>query len=79
MSSAGQPTIHLSPFTKWEYHVLAIDVGLGFLGPKLDIQLLGESLNRLGQEGWELVNTEDLNRREGGSHELVLIFKRPQR
>lgn len=55
MSSAGQPTIRLSPFTKWEYHILAIDVGLGFLGPKLDIQLLGETLSRLGREGWELV------------------------
>jgi hypothetical protein len=78
MSSAGQPTIRLSSAPTWEYHVLAIDVGLGFSGPKLDIPLLGEALNRLGREGWELVNTEDLNRREGGSHELVLIFKRPQ-
>jgi hypothetical protein len=78
MSSAGQPTRRLSPFTRWEYHVLAIGVGSGFTGPKLDIQSLGESLNRLGEDGWELVSSEDMNRREGGSQELVLIFKRPQ-
>lgn len=79
MSSAGQPTIHLSPYTTWEYHVLSIEVGLGLIGPKLDIQRLGEELNRLGQERWELVNAEDINFRGGGSEELVLIFKRPQR
>jgi hypothetical protein len=76
MSSAGQPTIRLSPpYTQWEYHVLAIGVRSGLTGPDLNIQALGEALNRLGQEGWELVNTVDINRRSGASHEVLLLLK----
>jgi len=43
---------------------------------KLDGNSLMEKLEEYGSDGWELVNTVDTNLREGGSNELVLIFKR---
>ena len=77
MSSAGQPTVRLTPQRpQWEYHVLAMDIGGAFFGPNVDVDALGEALNRLGREGWELVGSLDTNRHQGGSAEMVLMFKR---
>jgi hypothetical protein len=77
MSSAGQPTVRLGPTRpQWEYHVLAMDVDSTFFGPNVDVDALGAALNRLGQDGWELVGTVDINRHQGITKELVLLFKR---
>ncbi|MEM7478808.1 MAG: DUF4177 domain-containing protein [Planctomycetota bacterium] len=34
-------------------------------------------LNRLGWDGWELVNVFDTNRHSGGTRFIVAVFKRP--
>ncbi|QUY41407.1 DUF4177 domain-containing protein [Acaryochloris sp. 'Moss Beach'] len=39
---------------------------------------LDEYMNQLGAEGWELVSAFDINRHQGGSQDVVAIFKRQQ-
>ena len=53
-----------------------MDVDSSFFGPNVDVDALGAALNRLGQDGWELVGTVDVNRHQGSTHEIVLLFKR---
>jgi hypothetical protein len=62
---------------RWEYHIEYIDVR-GFFGPSIDPEALTTMLNRVGQAGWELVNTTDINRGHGASGHLMFIFKRPK-
>jgi hypothetical protein len=79
MSSAGQPTVRLTPQRpEWEYHVVAIESGRLFSAPTVDVGELGEVLNRPGRDGWEPVNSLDINRHQGASSEIVLLFKRPR-
>lgn len=63
---------------KFEYKVLTMDIrqGWSLTAVKLDGNSLMEKLEEYGSDGWELVNTVDTNLHEGGSNELVLIFKR---
>ena len=43
----------------------------------MDHRKVGEDLNQLGAEGWELVNVFDTNDRSGRTVQLVGVFKRP--
>ena len=63
---------------KFEYKILTMDIrqGWSLTAEKLDGDILMEKLDAYGSDGWELVNTVDTNLREGGSNELVMIFKR---
>lgn len=78
MSSAELPTVRLSDQTRWEYRVASINVG-GLFGPAVDVNELATYLNGSGDDGWELISVEDLNRNSGATVELLLIFKRPRR
>lgn len=63
--------------TQWEYTTIRFDT-LGFLRPKLDPTAFDAELNRLGQDGWELVSMMDLNLGNGVTFSLVATFKRPR-
>ncbi|MFA9477252.1 hypothetical protein ACERK3_02975 [Phycisphaerales bacterium AB-hyl4] len=58
---------------RWAYKVVAfhhvLDEDFSFRGRDEEYQQLEEHLSRLGEEGWELVTTD----------ETMLIFKRPLR
>ena len=48
-----------------------------FQAGKLDGQKFNDRLNRFGEEGWELVNVFDTNMFQGGTRDVVAVFKRP--
>jgi hypothetical protein len=43
---------------------------------KLNHHEFTETLNKLGQQGWELVNVFDINRGQGHTCDVVAVFKR---
>jgi Domain of unknown function (DUF4177) len=61
---------------QWEYKTVKVDT-YGFLGGILDTNKFDSELNRLGQQGWELVSTFDTNMNNGVSREAIAVFKRP--
>lgn len=63
---------------KFEYKVLKLDLRghLFSSGGKVNVDLLNSHLAKLGEEGWELVNTVDTSKGHGSSRDLVLIFKK---
>ncbi len=48
----------------------------GFWSGKVDTSELELYLNKLGFEGWELVSSFETNTYQGGTNEIVIIFKR---
>ncbi len=56
---------------KWEYKYLHID---SKISDKKTINLLNEELNKLGEEGWELVNFTTILLGD----RYAFIFKRPK-
>ncbi len=79
MSSEGLPTVRLSdPGIRWEYRVTLVPV-TGLFAPNLDVDELGEYLNARGDEGWELVTAELINRGSEMAADLLAILKRPRR
>jgi hypothetical protein len=71
--SSGQPAMRLPE--RWEYRVSVMGVG-GLFGPAIDGDELSAYLNRVGDEGWELVSIVDLNRMQGKTAGLLLTLKR---
>ena len=63
----------------FEYKVVETKAEQGWFSMKFSWTEIEVELNKLGQEGWELVNTVDLSRYQGGSTEVVFIFKREKR
>lgn len=49
----------------------------GLIGKRVNPKKLTKSLNELGEEGWELVNSFETNEDEGETKDVFLIFKRP--
>lgn len=49
----------------------------GWFGGKIDGEQFNTRLNELGEQGWELVSAFDTNRQEGGTRDVVAVFKRP--
>lgn len=79
MTSAGMPTTPLGRAPEhWEYHVIRLNVDTLF-GPDIDPDSLRETLDAVGQDGWELVNSIAITRGNGRTSELVFLFKRPYR
>ena len=77
MSSAGLPTTRLNaPNDRWEYHVVYFNVSTLLFGPEIKPDEMRERLDAAGADGWELVNTVDVNRGRGNTSELIFIFKR---
>ncbi len=62
---------------KWEYATVTFEAKGWFLGGKLDGEQFNNRLNKLGQEGWELVSVFDTNMHEGVTRYVVAVFKRP--
>ncbi|MBQ1447823.1 MAG: DUF4177 domain-containing protein [Erysipelotrichaceae bacterium] len=60
---------------QYEYKVITFDTK-GFFGGNVDVDLVEEELNELGEEGWELVSCTNTNQSYGSSKSLVCIFKR---
>jgi hypothetical protein len=63
---------------RWEYKTIEFGKRGAFLGLlKVEASALSDALNKLGSEGWELVNS--VSPIGGGNTSgLVLIFKRPR-
>lgn len=68
-------TYSSSPNQRWDYYVMHVDVS-GFFGPNINPQQLGDYLSEAGNDGWELVNTVDINQGEGRTTAILAIFKR---
>jgi len=62
---------------QWEYKTVMIKATGWFSGGKVDVNVLDERLNALGQDGWELTSGFDTNKLYGETRDVVLIFKRP--
>ena len=76
MSSEGQPTIRLAnDRDRWDYRVMLMGVE-GFFGPKVDLDELGNYLDKAGNSGWELITVVPITRGEGRTAELMGILKR---
>lgn len=60
--------------TQWEYHIINIRSENYRLDPNAT-----QEMNRLGEEGWELVSTTSVNFKSGASDNLAMVFKRPVR
>ena len=61
----------------WEYEVLSFEAKGLFQGSELDIQKYGETINRFGSEGWEVISVMDTNYSGGETHQVIVTFKRP--
>jgi hypothetical protein len=68
----------LPPGGTWEYHVLRIGTNSLFEST-VDLQHMQDTLGQLGADGWELVNTIDINWGNGRTSALIFVFKRPAR
>ena len=60
---------------KFEYKVISYDTK-GFFGGNVDTGELEKRLNKLGNDGWEMVSSASTNQSYGSSKSLVFIFKR---
>lgn len=70
-------TMHTEKATRWQYHMLTVDVYRFARGPHVDARQISGNLNQLGGEGWELVSMIDVNAGQGETCDLVAVFKRP--
>lgn len=61
---------------RWEYKTIKIDAKGTFAGGKVDENALDQLMNRLGEQGWELVSALDTSMEGGKSRHVLAIFKR---
>ena len=62
---------------KWEYMTLMLPAKGFLLGGDIDAQELTDRLNKLGSQGWELINVFGTNMLEGQTREVFAVLKRP--
>lgn len=60
---------------KWEYTSIKVETK-GFMGGILETGSFDHQLNRLGEEGWELVSCFTTSQGQGYSREAIAVFKR---
>lgn len=60
---------------QWEYNTIKYKTG-GFMGGKVDTEEFGQLLNEHGLNGWELVSCFDTSISQGGSKDVIVVFKR---
>jgi selenocysteine lyase/cysteine desulfurase len=58
---------------QWEYRIINIRSENYRLDPAA-----AEELNRLGNEGWELVSISSVNFKTGATDNIAMVFKRPR-
>jgi len=63
---------------KWEYMTVMFKAKGFWLGGKLDGDAFNEELNKLGEQGWELVSIVGTNMAYGTTRDVVAVFKRPR-
>ncbi len=63
----------------FEYKVLTIDINPGFNKPKIDDKGIERTINKLGEEGWELVNVVPNAGGYGHLQSHTLYFKRAKK
>lgn len=61
---------------KFEYQTIIVDNKSSFLGGKVDSENLNRVLNKMGREGWELIEVVSSNKTAGETRSLVCVFKR---
>ncbi len=64
----------------WEYHSISFNFSEDAVfstGGLFDSDRFNQELNRLGWDGWELVNVFDTNHIKGATRYVVAVFKRP--
>jgi hypothetical protein len=59
--------------TQWEYKIINIRSENYRLDPAA-----AHELNRLGDEGWELVSITSVNFKTGATDNIAMVFKRPR-
>ncbi len=62
--------------TRWKYMVVKFTT-FGFLGGRVDEVAMGERLDQLGAEGWEVVSCVGSAQSHGRTREIVAVLKRP--
>ena len=60
---------------KFEYKVVTYDPK-DLWGGNVDITMIEEHFNMLGEDGWEMVGCTSANQSYGSSKSIVFIFKR---
>ena len=59
--------------TRWEYRIINVRSESYRLDPNAAVEL-----NRLGDEGWELVSIGSVNFKSGATDNIAMVFKRPK-
>ena len=60
---------------RWEYKTIKFGLK-GFVGGILEIEDFDYELNKLGEQGWELVSCFTSNAGQGYSRDVIAVFKR---
>ncbi len=60
---------------KWEYKTVKFKTK-GFGGGILDSEKYNEQLNKLGDDGWELISSFTTNQMEGITREVIAVLKK---
>ena len=60
---------------KWEYTTVKFEL-TGFTGGILKVEDFDYELNKLGEQGWELVSCFTSNASQGYSRDAIAVFKR---
>ncbi|SHH20128.1 DUF4177 domain-containing protein [Clostridium grantii] len=60
---------------KWEYTTIKIQLK-GFQGGILEVKDFDDELNKMGEQGWELVSCFSTNGGSGYGREAIAVFKR---
>ena len=64
---------------KWEYTTVIFESTGLLVSNKLDGEKFNNRLNKLGEEGWELVSVFDVDVTGGSTQEVVAVLKRPMK
>ena len=59
--------------TRWECRIINVRSESYRLDPNAAVEL-----NRLGDEGWELVSIGSVNFKSGATDNIAMVFKRPK-
>lgn len=60
----------------WEYKLLIIEVK-GFFNRSIEDNNLEKQFNDLGSQGWELINSRDIESSEW-TDKIIYVFRRPK-
>lgn len=59
----------------WEYKSIKVETK-GIMGGKLEIRNFDSELNKMGEQGWELISCFSANAGQGPGREVIAVFKR---